>query len=171
LKRLAAILIIARVAMAADAPPSQGVAPVPGDCLECASAHEGMPQRFESSARIVASSETGERLSLTGRTLAPDGLPRAGVILYAVQSDDRGIHRAWVRTDAGGLFTFDTFIPAATPEGARIHMIVIEPGRTAYRIDDFRFSQTADAGTIVLQRDLSTGRLYATHDIHLREHP
>ena len=122
LKRVAAILITARVAaVAAGAPPPvDAVAPVPADCAECASAYDGMPQRFESSARIAAPSETGERLSLTGRTLAPDGLPRAGVILYAVQSDDRGIHRAWVRTDVSGLFTFVTFIPAAAPERARI---------------------------------------------------
>ena len=173
-----AVTTAATAAAASAAPPANALAPVPGECTRCSEAYDGMPQRLGSSARIAVPTETEARVSLTGRTLAPDGLPRRGVILYAYQTDDRasdpsqvaGARRAWVQTDADGLFTFDTVIPAADPGRVRIHMIVIEPGCTAYRIEDTRFSDNASArenGTIVTQRDLSTGRLYATRDIHL----
>ncbi len=165
------LVLTAGLPAPADAsPPADALAPVPRDCIGCAAAYEGMPQRLQSAARIAAPAETGERLSLTGRTLGPDGLPRAGIILYASQEDDRGTYRAWVRTDASGLFTFDTIVSADMPEGTRIQIVVIEPGCAVYRTEDIRFSGAGgpgSRGTIVPQRDLSTGRLYATRDIHL----
>jgi hypothetical protein len=59
-------------------------------CAECYGAYEGMPQHIEARTRIAPLTEPGERLVLTGRTLAPDGSPRAGVIVYAFQTDRTG---------------------------------------------------------------------------------
>ena len=106
-------------------PPMERVDPRPDGCIECLGAYEGMPKRMESRARLASVKEPGERLELTGRVFAADGKPRAGVIVYAFQTNHAGLYppsvpvrstfsdshgrlRAWVRTDNEGRYTFDT---------------------------------------------------------------
>jgi protocatechuate 3,4-dioxygenase beta subunit len=53
-----------------------------------------------------------------------------------------GYIRGWVKTDAQGKYTFHTFRPGAYPardEPEHIHIIVKEPERNEYYIDDFLF--------------------------------
>jgi protocatechuate 3,4-dioxygenase beta subunit len=147
-------------ARCADLPAMATVDPRPDGCIECIGAYEGMPRHFESHARIAPANEPGERLVLTGRTLAPDGSPRAGVIVYAFQTDRTGIYpapepprstfsqshgrlRGWALTDDQGRYTFDTIRPGAYPdrrEPEHIHMVVIEPGCATYFIEEIHFS-------------------------------
>jgi protocatechuate 3,4-dioxygenase beta subunit len=132
----------------------------PDGCIECLGAYEGLPRRIESRAQLAPANEPGERLELTGRVFAPDGKPKAGVIVYAFQTDRTGIYpaavpprstfsdshgrlRAWALTDAGGRYTFDTIRPGAYPdrsEPEHIHMVVIEPGCSTYFIEDVHFA-------------------------------
>jgi len=146
-------------ARCADLPAMAIVDPRPDGCIECIGAYEGMPGRFESRARIAPADEPGERLVLTGRTLAPGGSPRAGVIVYAFQTDRTGIYpapepprstfsqthgrlRGWALTDDRGRYTFDTIRPGAYPdrrEPEHIHMVVIEPGCATYLVEDIHF--------------------------------
>jgi len=143
-----------------DLPPMGKVDLRPDGCIECLGAYEGLPKRIEARARLAPASEAGDRLELTGHVLAADGEPRAGVIVYAFQTDRTGIYpqpvpprstfsdshgrlRAWARTDARGRYTFDTIRPGAYPDGSEpqhIHMVVIEPGCSTYFIEDVHFA-------------------------------
>lgn len=113
-----------------------------------------------SQASVVGPDEPGERLKLTGRVFAADGVtPAPGIVLYAHQTDATGIYRgaiengspserngllkAWLTTDAEGRYRFDTIKPAHYPGGtmpAHIHIYVWEPGRRPYYIDDVVFA-------------------------------
>jgi protocatechuate 3,4-dioxygenase beta subunit len=141
-------------------PPMERVDPRPDGCIECLGAYEGMPKRIESRARLAPAKEPGERLELTGRVFAPDGKPRAGVIVYAFQTNHAGIYppsvpvrstfsdshgrlRAWARTDDEGRYTFETIRPGTYPDGSEprhVHMVVVEPGCSTYFIEDVHFS-------------------------------
>lgn len=85
-------------------------------------------------ARLAPAGEPGSRLRVEGLVFAPDGTtPAAGVIVYAYQTDATGVYappgrpprlRAWMRTDAGGRFSYDTIRPAPYPGGrnpAHVH--------------------------------------------------
>ena len=129
-------------------------------CIECAGAYEGMPATFSSRSRIAPADAPGERIVLTGRTLAADGRPRAGVLVYAFQTDHTGVYpdaeprrrtlsqthgryRGWARTDAQGRYSFDTIRPGGYPDSGEpqhIHMVVIEPGCWAAFLEDVHFS-------------------------------
>jgi protocatechuate 3,4-dioxygenase beta subunit len=82
-----------------------------------------------------------------------------GIVLYAYQTDARGIYpaaarlrgaaarhgrlRGWTRSDAMGRYAFDTIRPGAYPDGGEpqhIHLHVIEPRRCTYYIGDVLFA-------------------------------
>lgn len=129
-------------------------------CEGCEAASERDPETLASHASIVAPGEPGERLTLTGRVFAADGVtPAPGIVIYAHQTDATGIYRgaiengtpserngllkAWLKTDAEGRYRFETIKPAPYPGGtmpAHIHLYVREPGRRPYYIDDVVFA-------------------------------
>jgi protocatechuate 3,4-dioxygenase beta subunit len=132
----------------------------PANCLACTGPYEDMPATITSHERIAPASEPGEPLTVTGRVLGPDGQPRAGIIVYGYHTDWTGIYppsdrirsdasnfhgrlRGWVRSDAQGRYTFDTIWPASYPNSTmpqHIHLHVVEPGCSAYIIDEMLFS-------------------------------
>jgi len=109
--------------------------------------------------RIGPEGEPGEPLTVTGVVLSAENrTPVAGVVIYAYQTDARGLYsrgrpetewsrrhgllRGWVKTGADGRYTFDTIKPAPYPTHtlpAHIHLTVGEPGRRPYYIDDIVF--------------------------------
>jgi hypothetical protein len=143
----------------ADLRPMARADPVFG-CEVCTGLYEGMPTVLTSRARIAPISEPGEQLTINGRALGPDGKPRAGVVIYAYQTDRFGIYpnpapprsdvsdfegtlRGWVRTDAQGRYTFDTIRPASYPNSdnpQHVHMHVAEPGCATYMVDEMMFT-------------------------------
>lgn len=128
----------------------------------CAGPYEGMPTKISSHERIAPATEAGVPLRVSGRVLGTDGKPRAGIIVYAYQTDRRGIYppvvpprsnasnfhgslRGWVRSDANGRYTFDTIRPGGYGGNPQhIHMHVIEPGCASYIIDDLIFADDPD---------------------------
>lgn len=97
-----------------------------------------------------------ERFKLTGTIYLSDGVtPAKDVILYIEQPDEKGNyemkkrdgkryvhHRAWVKTDADGRYTFYTFMPGnyhRRGEFKHIHPVVKEEGKQAYALDAFLF--------------------------------
>jgi protocatechuate 3,4-dioxygenase beta subunit len=134
--------------------------PVLGRCGDCIAPYEGLPENLTARARIAPASEPGEPLVLSGRVLGPDGKPRSNVIVYAYQTDAKGIYpapnpprstesnhqgrlRAWTLTDARGRYTFETIRPGSYPdttEPQHIHMHVIERGCATYFIDEVLFT-------------------------------
>ncbi len=103
--------------------------------------------------------EAGPKLHITGTVYNADGhTPAPGVVLYVYHTDQNGIYpkrgdekgwaarhgylRSWIKTDAQGRYAFHTLKPASYPqatEPAHIHIIVKEPNRNEYYMDDFVF--------------------------------
>lgn len=124
-----------------------------GPCDGCEIIHDGMPAQLQPTARIAPPEEPGEPLVLEGTVRAPDGKPASGIVVYAYQTDAKGLYprsdtrhgalRGWARTGADGRYRFDTIRPGAYPQGSEpqhIHMHVLEPGRGSYFLDDVLFT-------------------------------
>lgn len=128
-------------------------------CEGCEAVAERDPSSLPSSLRLAGPDEPGERMRLTGRVLASDGVTAApGVVIYAHHTNADGLYangtaettwsrrhgrlRGWVRSDAQGRYAFDTIKPAPYPDmtmAAHVHLFLQEPGRRAYYIDDVVF--------------------------------
>ncbi|HEV2882561.1 MAG TPA: hypothetical protein VGX24_14890 [Pyrinomonadaceae bacterium] len=128
-------------------------------CEGCEAIYEGLPSQLSWETRIAAAPEPGEPLEASGRVYQLDGkTPAPGVILYAYHADARGIYppapeasgyarrngrlRGWIKTNAQGEYKFVTIKPASYPNRnipAHIHLIVKEPDKNEYYIDDFEF--------------------------------
>lgn len=164
-----AALALALVLLAAcDAPASDRAAatainrPVPvigHPCEGCEAVFDGMPAEIPSSIRLVPFGELGVPMRITGRVLDGSGRARAGVVIYAYQTDRTGIYprpaqrlgfdamrhgrlRGWVRSDAQGRYAIDTIRPGSYPGedvAEHVHMHVLEPGCFTYYIDDLMF--------------------------------
>ena len=95
-------------------------------------------------------------LKLTGTVFLSDGVtPAKDVILFINQTDENGDyelkkhlqkryvnHRAWIKTDADGRYTFYTFIPGKDRYSKalkRIHLVIKEPQGIEYNGHDFLF--------------------------------
>jgi protocatechuate 3,4-dioxygenase beta subunit len=123
-----------------------------GPCEGCELVFEGMPAEMAAEARIAPVDEAGEPLVVEGIVRTADGVPVAGIVVYAYHTDATGIYprsttrhgglRGWARTDVTGRYRFSTIRPGAYPTGGQpehIHMHVIEPGKGTYYIDDIFF--------------------------------
>jgi protocatechuate 3,4-dioxygenase beta subunit len=77
-------------------------------------------------AVLADAAEPGVRMVVRGRLFAPDGeRPAAGVIVYAYQTDAKGVYapqqsapprlRAFMKTDAEGRFRYETIRPGSYP--------------------------------------------------------
>jgi protocatechuate 3,4-dioxygenase beta subunit len=148
------------LAVAAAASPAAAREPVIGRCDGCEAVFEGLPGTLSSEARIAPAGEPGTPLRVEGRVFGSDGAPRAGVVVYAYQTDAEGVYppapdaagtaarrhgalRGWVESDTQGRYAFDTIRPASYPGReipAHIHMHVIERGCATYYIDDIVFT-------------------------------
>jgi len=148
MKGLAPIFLLATLAFSASAQES-----VLGPCDGCENVFVDMPAQLAAHARIAPSSEPGEPLIIQGTVRRADGTVAAGIVVYAYHTNAAGIYphaatrhgalRGWARTDAAGLYRFDTIRPGAYPGRdipQHIHMQVFEPTRGTYYIDDLVFS-------------------------------
>jgi len=137
---------------------------------------------------------------VVGRVLNSKGQPQPGIVVYAYQTNGKGVYpeapgvrdsetrrqgtlRAWVKTDASGLYAFDTIRPDSYPAGdipEHIHFHLVEPGCSTYYIDDIMFTDDPKLTPKQIRRiaknrggnGISTplkkdGVLYVTRDIHL----
>lgn len=164
-----ASLTLALVLLAAcDAPASNHHArtainqPVPvigNPCEGCEAVFDGMPAELSSHVRLAPVGEPGVPMRISGRVLDDSGRARAGVVVYAYQTDSTGIYprpaqrlgreamrhgrlRGWMRSDAQGRYAIDTIRPGSYPGedvAEHVHMHVLEPGCFTYFIDDLMF--------------------------------
>ena len=131
-----------------------------GPCQGCEAVFVGKPATLSSVARIAPAGEQGEPMRVTGVVTAPDGVPRANVVVYAYQTNAAGIYppparslgrwpdrhgklRGWALTDGEGRYTFETIRPGSYPSQSvsqHIHMHVIEPDCATYYIDNIQFT-------------------------------
>ena len=140
----------------ADAP---GVRPNLYLCEGCEATGERDARGLPWSLALAGSDEPGERMILSGRVHAADGVtPAPDVVIYAHHTNAQGLYangsnetewsrrhgrlRGWVRTNADGDYRFETIKPAPYPDmtmPAHVHLFVQEPGRRPYYIDDAVF--------------------------------
>jgi protocatechuate 3,4-dioxygenase beta subunit len=103
--------------------------------------------------------EAGPKLEISGIVYKSDGkTPAADVVVYAYHTDQTGHYpakgdekgwgkrhgylRSWVKTNKQGGYKFFTLRPAAYPnrmDPAHIHIIIKEPDKNEYYIDDIVF--------------------------------
>jgi protocatechuate 3,4-dioxygenase beta subunit len=116
-----------------------------------------------------------ERFKITGTIYLSDGVtPAKDVILYIEQPDEKGNyemkkqdgkryvhHRAWVKTDADGRYTFYTFMPGnyhRRGEFKHIHPVVKEDGKQAYALDAFLFDSDVSLSNYCRKRLAKKGK-------------
>ncbi len=137
---------------------------VGGPCDQCETMFEGMPalNRIDWETTLASTNEPGERLELSGKVFMPDGKsPASNIVLYFHHTDAKGYYspadtqtvarkdghlRGWIKTNAQGEFKLHTIRPAPYPnrtDPAHIHVIVKEPGKTLYYIDEVWFDDDA----------------------------
>ncbi|MBN8530041.1 MAG: hypothetical protein J0M36_12515 [Caulobacterales bacterium] len=128
-------------------------------CEGCEATTERPAAQLTPSLVLAPVGTPGERMRLTGRVVAADGVtPAADVVIYAHHTNAEGLYaegsresewsrrhgrlRGWVRTGADGRYVFDTIKPAPYPDmtmPAHVHLFVLEPGRRPYYVDDVVF--------------------------------
>jgi protocatechuate 3,4-dioxygenase beta subunit len=129
-------------------------------CEGCEAIHEHAFDDLTPRVVIGAAGEPGDRLVLTGTVYAPDGrTPAAGVVVYFYHTNAEGVYptrgdergwdrrhgylRGWIRTGANGEYRVETIRPSPYPgrsDPAHIHIIVKEPERREYWIDEVVFT-------------------------------
>ncbi|WMI67333.1 hypothetical protein [Mangrovimonas sp. YM274] len=105
-----------------------------------------------------------DKLKITGTIYKSDGVtPAKDVIMFIYQPNEDGdydnrtfndkkyvYHRAWVKTDANGQYTFYTFVPGASYAAnafprrrglKHIHPVIKAPGEEEQKLDAFIFSE------------------------------
>lgn len=133
-----------------------GREPVVGQpCENCELVFRGMPSRIDAVGRIAPPGEPGQALRLSGTVRDAAGRPRAGIVVYAYQTDHAGRYpaardglrhgrlRGWARSDTQGRYELLTVRPGGYPGTdipQHIHMHVIEPGRCTYYLSDVFFA-------------------------------
>lgn len=123
-------------------------------------------------ARLSPPTEPGERFDIRGRVLAPDGkTPASGVIVYAYNTDIRGLYaatagqapriRGWMRTDANGRFHATTIRPGAYPSGstpAHVHFQLWGGGHPAQWSSTMLFDGDPMVASREIEKSRSEGR-------------
>ena len=140
---------------------SSGNRHIGGACEGCEAIYES-PVPFDSLKEMVWLpdwNEKGTRLAVNGTVYKADGkTPAAGVIIYIYHTDQAGHYstkgdekgwgkrhgyiRGWMKTDQNGFYKFFTLRPASYPgrtAPAHIHIIIKEPGKNEYWIDEYVF--------------------------------
>lgn len=136
------------------------------------------------------------KLKISGTIFENDGItPAKDVILYICQADEDGdfvlkrdsnrkryvYHRAWVKTDSDGHYTFYTFIPGHNPyvkELKQIERIIKVPGQAEqvlnpyffnddHLIPDLSLACRAQVVQSILKLEKKDGIYVATRDIKL----
>jgi protocatechuate 3,4-dioxygenase, beta subunit len=134
---------------------------VGGSCEGCEAIYES-PIPFEQLSfrdTLPDYNDQGPKLHLSGVVYQSDGrTPAPNVVLYIYHTDQKGIYptrgdekgwgkrhgyiRGWIKTNDKGEYAFYTLRPAAYPNRQaeeHIHVIVKEPDKNDYWIDEYVF--------------------------------
>lgn len=148
------------VACASDGQPTR---PDLFQCEGCEAIHDRSHEGLNWETTIPPAGEAGERMVISGRVFKPNGSIAPNVIVYAYHTNAAGVYpqpavatgtwsqrhgylRGWVRTNAQGEYRFITIRPAPyenRSDPAHVHMVVKEPGRREYWIDEIVFTDDA----------------------------
>jgi len=129
-----------------------------------------------------------DKIKITGTIYQADGItPAEGVELYIYQPDENGYycikkesdkryvhHRASIKTDADGKYTFYTFIPGIVHRSGalrHIHPVIKEEGKKEYDLNSFYFDNDPLLTKFRIKRlkkkgrDISILKLEKTNDM------
>ena len=131
---------------------------VGGPCEGCEAIYEYGDKVLNNLDTLPNYLENEPKIKLTGTVFNRDGSPAEKIIIYLYHTNRSGIYetngtekgwarrhglfRGWVQTDVNGRYTVYTFRPGSYPnrdEPEHIHMIIKEPDKNAYYIDDIVF--------------------------------
>lgn len=132
---------------------------VGGPCEGCEAVLEYGDKQLSAVDTLPNFEHTEPQLKITGTVYHKGGkMPAEGVILYIYHTNRKGIYetkgdetgmarrhgyiRGWIETGSDGNYTFYTFRPAAYPNGSEpehIHILVKEPTKNEYYIDNYVF--------------------------------
>lgn len=174
------------------------------NCEGCEAVGEIARENLAATTTLAGPDEPGERLIVEGTIFEVDGVtPAAGIVVYAHHTNNEGLYangapgteesrrhgrlRGWVKTGADGRYRFDTIKPAPYPGAtmpAHVHLMIGEPGRRPYYIDDvvfdgefgvterYRKNQELRGGSGIVRLTRGDGGvLMAQRDIVLERHP
>ncbi|OJJ21693.1 intradiol ring-cleavage dioxygenase [marine bacterium AO1-C] len=130
-----------------------------GKCDGCEAIYEYKDKSLTYVDTLPDFTKNQPQLKITGVVFQKDGTtPAPNVILYIYHTNRKGIYekkgdekglakrhgfiRGWIKTNQAGQYTFYTFQPVAYPnrsEPAHVHIIVKEPGKKEYYIDNYVF--------------------------------
>lgn len=174
---------------------------VGGQCEGCEAIYES-PIPFDQLSSVDTLpdfNEQGPRLEISGIVYQSDGkTPAKDVIIYVYHTDQTGHYstkgnetgwarrhgyiRGWMKTDKNGFYQFYTLKPAVYPgrtAPAHIHVIVKEPDKNEYWIDEYLFDddplltkeerqrQEKRGGKGIIELVQDKGRLHGTRHILL----
>lgn len=131
-----------------------------GPCQGCEAIYEYGNRTLTSIDTLPDFNHSHPKLKITGTVYQKDGnTPAENIILYIYHTNLEGIYpkkgnekgwaqthgyiRGWVKTGKDGRYTFYTFRPAPYPvitEPEHIHIIVKEPNKNEYYIDNYIFA-------------------------------
>jgi protocatechuate 3,4-dioxygenase beta subunit len=152
---------------------SRIAAPAPTPAQEWAGAADG-PANPSWKTKMVADSEPGAALLLSGTIFQPDGVtPAKGIALYVYHTDIKGYYgneggnrqtqkprlRGWMRTGDDGRYEFRTIRPGSYPGTSapqHIHTTLSGPGYPEYWIDSYLFED--DPYLVASHRSTLSGR-------------
>ncbi len=134
---------------------------VGGRCEDCEAMYESpVPfNKLKSIDTLPGFNTAGPKIEISGVVYKSDGITVApDVVLYVYHTDQKGVYpkpeknkgmisrhgyiRTWIKTDEQGRYKFYTLVPASYPNSnnpKHIHVIIKEPGKSEYWIDDFLF--------------------------------
>ena len=123
---------------------------------ENSSAFNAFEQQLNNTDSIPDFLNKEEKIKITGTIYKADGItPAEGVELFIYQPDENGYycikkesdkryvhHKASIKTDADGKYTFYTFIPGIVHRSGalrHIHPVIKEEGKDEYDLNSFYF--------------------------------
>ena len=129
---------------------------IPFDYLTRSPLYDFTEKNLNAADTIPGFETTENKLKLSGTIFLSDGVtPAKDVILFIEQPNENGeydlqfennkrfvTHRAWVKTNEQGQYTFYTFIPGSyrhSKELRHIHPVVKETGKPEYKLNSLMF--------------------------------
>ena len=130
---------------------------IPSDYKKRSPIYDYSEQNLNNIDSIPGFDTKQNKLMITGTIFQNDGItPAKDVILFINQTDENGnfdvkrdaykkqyiFHRAWIKTNADGQYTFYTFVPGTirrSNELKHIHPVIKEPGKAEYDLAAFVF--------------------------------
>jgi len=150
---------------------------VGGPCEGCKAIYEYGDKFLNPIDTISGFTSSNQKIKITGTVYYIDGkTPAKDIILYVYHTDEKGIYpkrnsskgwekrhgflRGWIKTDSSGVYTLYTFRPASYPNTTipqHIHIIVKEPDKKEYHIDDFYFDDDLNLTNTIRNRSKPRG--------------